>query len=125
VPEPLPVELSFDGPTFEYAVKLAREAATSVIHGGPAATGGLEFVLTASANDRVLGATVLFLLSTMTGNLACHIAELEDGTGVNSDEENAEHAEQLVDEFLLELTSVGPEDGGPGTHSAGNRGLAH
>ena len=103
--QPAPVELRFEGPTFDHAVRLARKAAVSVIYGGPASEGSLEFVLTASANDRVLGATVLFLTSAMSGSLARHVVALEAEGANASDEDLTGAAEQLVDEFLLEFVS--------------------
>jgi hypothetical protein len=72
VPQPLPVGLRLDGPTFEGAVSQTRDAATSVIHGSPAA------------------------------------------------------GESMVDEFLLELTSLqGPRDtvAGPPSVNANQAGL--
>ena len=102
---PAPVALRFEGPLFDHAVSLAREAATAAIHGGPAGVGALEFVLTASANDRVLGATVLFLTSAMSGSLARHVVDLEATTAYGSEEDIRRSAEQLVDEFLLEFVS--------------------
>jgi hypothetical protein len=103
--QPVPVELRFEGPVFEHAVSLAREAATAAIHGGPAGEGALEFVLTASANDRTLGAMVLFLTSAMSGSLARHVVDLEAERADGPEEDLTRSAEQLVDEFLLEFVS--------------------
>lgn len=107
MPEPNRVELNLDGPTFEQAVNLTREATTSVIHGGPAVGGSLEFVMTASVNDRLLGATVVFLLSNMSGALARYVAELEDAEQLGGEDERLKAAVQLVDEFLLEFEVSG------------------
>lgn len=103
--QPAPAELRFEGPLFDDAVNLAREAATAVIHGRQAGEGALEFVFTASANDRVPGATVLFLTSAMSRRLARHVVDLEDEGVDRSKEDITRSAEQLVDEFLLEFVS--------------------
>lgn len=105
---PVTVELNLQNETFDQAIRLAREAASSAIHGGPAATGALEFVLTASANDRVLGATVLFILASMSGHLALDVVDLEGDDRDDSD--RIAHALHLVDEYLSELGSAGHPD---------------
>jgi hypothetical protein len=60
------------------AAVLARESVTSLVYGGPAADGALEFVLTETANDREVGATLTLILAQMGATLARLVADLED-----------------------------------------------
>lgn len=105
---PITVELNLQNDVFDQAVRLAREAATSVIHGGPAATVALEFVLTASANDRVLGATVLLLLASVSGHLALDVIDLQADDG--DDSSRVARATQVVNDYLYELGHAGRPD---------------
>jgi hypothetical protein len=73
------MQLSLNGPTVQRAALLARESVTSLVYGGPAADGALEFVLTEAANNREVGATLTLILAQMGATLAGLAAELEDG----------------------------------------------
>jgi hypothetical protein len=73
------MQLSLSGPTVQRATLLARESVTSLVYGGPAADGALEFVLTEAANNREVGATLTLILAQMGATLARLAAELEDG----------------------------------------------
>jgi hypothetical protein len=105
VNERLAVELPLSGPTFDRALVLAREAVTSVVYGGPAADGSLEFVLTEANNDRVLGATLTLLLAHMAGVLAGVVAELEMGDEVIvADHPSDQQAEEMLERALGVVT---------------------
>jgi len=71
--------LPLSGPEFQRATILAREAVTSIVYGGPAAEGALEFVLTESANNREVSAVLILVLAQMAASLAGLVAGLEDG----------------------------------------------
>jgi hypothetical protein len=92
-----------DGTVYSRAVQLAREAATSAVHGGPAGEGALEFVLSEAANDRLGGVSLALVLARLSASLAVAAAslELDDGTGADPDADLIlGHAVGLIDELL-------------------------
>jgi hypothetical protein len=92
-----PMQLSLSGPALQRAGLLAHESVTSLVHGGPAAEGALEVVLTEATNNREIGATLTLVLAQISATLARLVAELEDGPV--DDESVRERTLAVIDEI--------------------------
>ena len=99
------LELALSGPSFYRSVRLAREAVTAIVHGGEAAVGSLEFVLTEVANDQQARLALTLVLAQLSANLAIAAADSEEPE-LNEDD-MLTRAQALVEETVEAIREAG------------------